>query len=72
MLGSIKTGGFTKSQVDAMQDSNYFQRQGVPNVYDPPNPKAKKDTGDFLDAFVKNKTIKIIPIILLIGLGDSG
>ena len=55
MLGSIKTGGFTKSQVDAMQDSNYFQRQGVPNVYDPPNPKAKKDTGDFLDAFVKNK-----------------
>ena len=55
MLGSIKTGGFTKSQVDAMQDSNYFQRQGVPNVYDAPNPKAKKDTGDFLDTFVKNK-----------------
>jgi len=55
MLGSINTGGFTKSQVDAMQDSNYFQRQGVPNVYDAPNPKAKKDTGDFLDTFVKNK-----------------
>jgi len=55
MLGSINTGGFTKSQVDAMQDSNYFQRQGVPNVYDAPNPKAKRDTGDFLDTFVKNK-----------------
>ena len=55
MLGSINTGGFSKSQVDAMQDSNYFQRRGVPNVYDAPNPKAKKDTGDFLDTFVKNK-----------------
>ena len=24
MLGSINTGGFNKSQVAAMQDSNYF------------------------------------------------
>ena len=24
MLGSINTGGFNKSQVDAMRDSNYF------------------------------------------------
>ena len=44
MLGSINTGGFSKSQVDAMQDSNYFQRRmEVPNVYDAPNPKAKRD-----------------------------
>ena len=48
MLGSINTGGFSKSQVDAMKDSNYFQRRGVPGVYDAPNPKAKKETGDFL------------------------
>lgn len=54
MLGSINTGGFTKSQVDAMQDSNYFQRKGVPNVYNAPNPKAKRDTGDFLDNYVKD------------------
>jgi len=55
MLGSINTGGFNKSQVDAMKDSNYFQRRGVPGVYDAPNPKAKRETGDFLDSYVKNK-----------------
>ena len=37
MLGSINTGGFNKSQVDAMRDSNYFNRKGVAGVYDPIN-----------------------------------
>ena len=55
MLGSINTGGFSKSQVDAMRDSNYFQRKGIPGIYNAPNPTAKRDTGDFLDTFVKNK-----------------
>ena len=57
MLGSINTGGFKKSQVDAMRDSNYFQRRkGVKGVYDAPNPKAKsRDTVVLLDSFVKNK-----------------
>ena len=49
MLGSINTGGFSKSQVDAMKDSNYFNRKGVLGVYDPPNPKAPVVTGSFLD-----------------------
>ena len=57
MLGSINTGGFTKSQVDAMQDSNYFQRKGVAGVYDAPNPSAPKVTGsapNFLQRFTQN------------------
>jgi len=45
MLGSVNTGGFTKSQVDAMKDSNYFNRKGVPGVYDAPNPSAPVITG---------------------------
>ena len=40
MLGSINTGGFSKSQVDAMRDSNYFNRTGVEGVYDPIDKKA--------------------------------
>ena len=44
MLGSINTGGFSKSQVDAMKDSNYFQRKGIPGIYNAPNPTAKRDT----------------------------
>ena len=55
MLGSINTGGFTKSQVDAMQDSNYFQRKGVAGVYDAPNPSAPRVTGsapNFLQSFL--------------------
>ena len=55
MLGSINTGGFTKSQVDAMQDSNYFQRKGVAGVYDAPNPSAPRVTGsapNFLQSFM--------------------
>ena len=57
MLGSINTGGFTKSQVDAMQDSNYFQRKGVAGVYDAPNPSAPRVTGsapNFLQRFTEN------------------
>ena len=56
MLGSINTGGFTKSQVDAMQDSNYFQRKGVAGVYDAPNPSAPRVTGsapNFLQSFTE-------------------
>jgi len=40
MLGSIDTGGFSKSQVDAMRDSNYFNRTGVEGVYGPKDKKA--------------------------------
>ena len=54
MLGSINTGGFSKSQVDAMKDSNYFQRKGIPGIYNAPNPTAKRDTGDFLSSYVKD------------------
>ena len=57
MLGSINTGGFTKSQVDAMQDSNYFQRKGVAGVYDAPNPSAPRVTGsapNFLQRYTEN------------------
>ena len=56
MLGSINTGGFTKSQVDAMQDSNYFQRKGVAGAYDAPNPSAPRVTGsapNFLQSFTE-------------------
>ena len=52
MLGSINTGGFSKSQVDAMKDSNYFTRKGVAGVYDPINPNAPVETGSF--SFLKN------------------
>ena len=45
MLGSINTGGFSKSQVDAMKDSNYFNRKGVKGVYDPVDPNAPVVTG---------------------------
>ena len=47
MLGSINTGGFSKSQVDAMRDSNYFERKGVEGVYEPRNKKAPIVTGSF-------------------------
>ena len=49
MLGSINTGGFSKSQVDAMKDSNYFNRKGILGVYDPLDRKAPVVTGSFLD-----------------------
>jgi hypothetical protein len=54
MLGSINTGGFSKSQVDAMRDSNYFNRKGVKGVYNPINPNAPVVTGspDFLQSFI--------------------
>ena len=52
MLGSINTGGFFnqkggKSLVDAMRDSNYFERKGVEGVYEPRNTKAPVVTGSF-------------------------
>ena len=52
MLGSINTGGFFnqkggKSLVDAMRDSNYFERKGVEGVYEPRNTKAPIVTGSF-------------------------
>ena len=47
MLGSINTGGFSKSFVDAMKDSNYFERKGVEGVYEPRNKKAPVVTGSF-------------------------
>ena len=65
MLGSINTGGFFnqkggKSLVDAMRDSNYFERKGVEGVYEPRNTKApvvtgsfKGDSKGFLDNFKK-------------------
>ena len=36
-----------KSLVDAMKDSNYFERQGVEGVYEPRNTKAPIVTGSF-------------------------
>ena len=45
MLGSVDTGRFTVDQVNAMKDSNYFNRKGVPGVYDAPNPSAPVITG---------------------------
>ena len=36
-----------KSLVDAMKDSNYFERQGVEGVYEPRNTKAPVVTGSF-------------------------
>ena len=35
----------SKSNIEAMKDSNYFARKGVANVYEPPNPEAKVETG---------------------------
>ena len=37
-----------------MKDSNYFQRKGIPGIYNAPNPTAKRDTGDFLSSYVKD------------------
>ena len=53
MLGSINTGGFFnqkggKSLVEAMRDSNYFERKGVEGVYEPRNTKAPVVTGSFI------------------------
>ena len=65
MLGSINTGGFFnqkggKSLVDAMRDSNYFERKGVEGVYEPRDKNApvvtgsfKGDSKGFLDNFKK-------------------
>ena len=47
MLGRADTGGFSKSLVDAMKDSNYFERKGVEGVYEPRNKKAPVVTGSF-------------------------
>tara|TARA_R100001086_G_scaffold87169_1_gene42605 strand:+ start:35 stop:532 length:498 start_codon:yes stop_codon:yes gene_type:complete len=47
MLGRADTGGFSKSLVDAMRDSNYFERKGVEGVYEPRNKKAPIVTGSF-------------------------
>ena len=47
MLGRADTGGFSKSLVDAMKDSNYFERKGVEGVYEPRNKKAPIVTGSF-------------------------
>ena len=59
MLGSINTGGFSKSQVDAMRDSNYFTRKGVAGIYDPINRSAPVITGsprsgNFLTNFISD------------------
>ena len=48
MLGSFKVDDKTpKSLVDAMRDSNYFERKGVEGVYEPRNKKAPIVTGSF-------------------------
>ena len=48
MLGSFKVDDKTpKSLVDAMRDSNYFERKGVEGVYEPRNTKAPVVTGSF-------------------------
>ena len=48
MLGSFKVDDKTpKSLVDAMRDSNYFERKGVEGVYEPRNTKAPIVTGSF-------------------------
>ena len=39
----------SKSNLDAMRDSNYFNRKGVSGVYEALNPKAPVVTGSFLD-----------------------
>ena len=45
MLGSVDTGAFTQKQINPMKDSNFFNRKGVPGVYDAPNPSAPVITG---------------------------
>ena len=51
MLGSFKFSELDKdkrkSLVDAMRDSNYFERKGVEGVYEPRNTKAPVVTGSF-------------------------
>ena len=51
MLGSFKFSEIDekkrKSFVDAMKDSNYFERKGVEGVYEPRNTKAPVVTGSF-------------------------
>ena len=48
MLGSFKVDDKTpKSLLDAMKDSNYFERKGVEGVYEPRNTKAPVVTGSF-------------------------
>ena len=51
MLGSFKFSEIDekkrKSFVDAMKDSNYFERKGVEGVYEPRNTKAPIVTGSF-------------------------
>ena len=51
MLGSFKFSELDKdkrkSLVDAMRDSNYFERKGVEGVYEPRNTKAPIVTGSF-------------------------
>ena len=47
-LGTEKEKGntfFNKDNIDAMKDSNYFERKGVFGVYDPRNPNAPVETG---------------------------
>ena len=39
----------SKSNLDAMKDSNYFNRKGILGVYDPLDRKAPVVTGSFLD-----------------------
>ena len=45
MLGSVDTGAFTQKQINPTKDSNFFNRKGVPGVYDAPNPSAPVITG---------------------------
>ena len=51
MLGSFKFSEIDKdkrkSLLDAMKDSNYFERKGVEGVYEPRNKKAPIVTGSF-------------------------
>ena len=51
MLGSFDPSKIDKdkrkSLVDAMRDSNYFERKGVEGVYEPRNTKAPIVTGSF-------------------------
>ena len=44
-FGMVDYSQMSKSNIDAMKDSNYFARKGVANVYEPPNPEAKVETG---------------------------
>ena len=48
MLGSFKVDDKTpKSLLDAMKDSNYFERKGVEGVYEPRDKNAPVVTGSF-------------------------